>query len=107
MLRVPYVHAVFTLPHQLNGIARNNANTIYSGLMQAAWETVHEIGKSTGYTPGMTSVLHTFGSDMKYHIHVHALITFGGLDNQGKWVYPDNQLEIANQRRKKKLFITD
>ncbi|MBK6816441.1 MAG: transposase [Saprospiraceae bacterium] len=39
-------------------------------------------------TPGMTSILHTFGSDMKYHIHVHALVTFGGLAKHPAEMYP-------------------
>lgn len=45
--------------------------------------------------PGMVQVLHTFGSDMKYHIHSHALITFGGMSESGKWILP---------KYKKKLF---
>src|SRR5690606_14380268 len=60
--------------------------------------------------PGMTAVLHTFGSDMKYHIHVHALVTFGGLDHSGKWVYPENKHKIDSYRSMcsvfKQKFIT-
>ena len=44
------------------------------------------------------SMLHTFGSDMKYHFHVHCLITFGGLTSNGDWVYPNRKYKIARYR---------
>jgi len=95
---VPYVHAVFTLPHQLNSLARNNESVIYSLIMKVAWMTFKNIGAKSGYTPGMTSILHTFGSDMKYHIHVHALVTFGGLNEEGHWIYPTHKHRIEKYR---------
>ncbi|MBK6816445.1 MAG: transposase [Saprospiraceae bacterium] len=52
---------------------------MYSLILRVAWLTVKSIMAKYCATPGMTSILHTFGSDMKYHIHVHALVTFGGL----------------------------
>lgn len=88
LLRVPYMHMVFTLPHQLNGLARQNEKIIYGLILKVAWQTVDSYGKQQGYNAGMTSVLHTFGSDMKYHIHVHGLVTFGGLDKENNWIYP-------------------
>ncbi|MBK7805056.1 MAG: hypothetical protein IPJ51_01925 [Saprospiraceae bacterium] len=67
LLKVPYIHTVFTLPHQLNSLARNNESVLYSLIMKVAWLTFRNIGAKAEYTPGMTSILHTFGSDMKYH----------------------------------------
>lgn len=98
LLKVPYVHTVFTLPHQLNSLARNNEAVIYSLIMKVAWMTIKNIGSKTGYTPGMTSILHTFGSDMKYHIHVHALVTFGGMNEEGGWVYPKDKHKLDKYR---------
>ena len=98
LLKVPYVHSIFTLPHQLNSLARNNENVIYSLIMKVAWMTIKNIGAKSGYTPGMTSILHTFGSDMKYHIHVHALVTFGGLSEGGDWVYPKDKHKLDKYR---------
>jgi len=46
----------------------------------------------------MVAVLHTFGSDMKYHLHVHALVTFGGLDKQGQWQWPKHRKKLAPYR---------
>ena len=59
--------------------------------MRAAWHTVRTLAAkpdNVGGLPGMVAVLHTFGSDMRYHIHVHTLITFGGLTAQGQWMWP-------------------
>jgi hypothetical protein len=86
MLKVPYVHMVFTLPHLLNGLCRNNQKEMYNLLMKSAWQTVSQIYQDYKSTPGMSSVLHTFGSDMKYHLHVHALVTYGGLTKDDKWI---------------------
>jgi hypothetical protein len=53
--------------------------------------------------PGMISVLHTFGSDMKYHIHVHSLITFGGIKDH-KWVWPQRKKKLASYRQMSREF---
>jgi Putative transposase len=98
LLKVPYVHSVFTLPHQLNSLARNNESLIYSLIMKVAWLTIKSIGAKSSYTPGMTSILHTFGSDMKYHIHVHALVTFGGMSKDGAWIYPKEKHKLDKYR---------
>lgn len=114
LYRVPYVHSVFTLPHQLKGLARNNPKKIYSLLMRSAWKTVKSLAadeNNIGAVPGMIAVLHTFGSDMKYHIHVHCLITFGGIDDNKRWVYPKRKDKIAPYRQMcttfKDVFLED
>jgi len=53
---------------------------------------------NVGGLPGMVSVLHTWGSDMKYHVHLHCLITFGGLDVAGVWHYPKRPDRLAPYR---------
>ena len=101
LYKVPYVHTTFTLPHQLNGLARANPSKVYGLLMRVAWKTIKQVTKNEaniGALPGMISVLHTFGSDMKYHVHVHCLITFGGLTNDGIWHYPKRKYKIARYR---------
>ena len=98
LLKVPYVHLTFTLPHQLNGLARLNQKLIYAMIMKASWLTIQEVMTAINATAGMTSVLHTFGSDMKYHIHAHCLVTFGGLNKQGKWQYPTDKYKLAKYR---------
>ena len=69
--------------------------------MRAAWLTIKTLTAdpaNVGGLPGMVSVLHTFGSDMKYHIHVHALITFGGVDENGRWIWPKRNKQLASYR---------
>jgi hypothetical protein len=95
MLQVPYVHMVFTLPHELHGLCRLYPQVLYRILFTAAWRTVQGI-EGIG-VPGMTAVLHTFGSDLKYHVHLHALVTFGGLGDQ-QWHYPSSPRRIERYR---------
>jgi len=47
----------------------------------------------------MISVLHTFGSDLKYHIHTHCLVTFGAIDPHNQWMYPKRKNKIARYRQ--------
>lgn len=113
LLAVPYTHTVFTIPHKLNHIAKRYPKPIYNLLIRSAWKTVKQLCRdptNVGALPGMISVLHTFGSDMKYHLHVHCLITFGGIKNN-KWVWPKRKKKIAPYRmmcRKfREIFIAD
>lgn len=98
LLQVPYIHMTFTLPHGLNMLAKLNKTIIYSLIHKTAWQTVQQIAQQQETTYGMTSVLHTFGSDMKYHVHIHALVTFGGLAKSGDWIYPTVKNKIAKYR---------
>ena len=75
--------------------------------MRAAWKTIKTLTskpKNVGGLPGMVAVLHTFGSDMGYHIHVHTLVTFGGIDNQGQWQWPKHKNKLAPYREISKEF---
>jgi len=101
MLNVPYVHVIFTIPHQLNGLFKLNKQLLYSLLYQVSWKTIkHECSKTenVGGLPGMIAVMHSWGSDMKYHVHLHALITFGGLDEESNWHYPTRKDKLAPYR---------
>jgi len=69
--------------------------------MRASFKCIKDlcaIEENLGALPGMISVLHTFGSDMKYHLHVHALITFGGVDKDGQWKWPKRKKQLASYR---------
>ncbi len=99
---VPHIHMVFTLPHSLNSIAKKNQSVIYSLLMKSAWKTVKTLlsdPSNVGALPGMISVLHTFGSDMKYHLHVHCLVTFGGLSSDNVWIASKRKGKLARYRQ--------
>jgi len=90
LLPVPYFHVVYTLPSELRDIAYQNKRVVYDLLMKAAAETTLAIAadpKRLGAHIGVTAVLHTWGSALTHHPHVHMIVTGGGLalDN-ARWV---------------------
>ena len=90
LLPVPYFHVVYTLPSQLRDIAYQNKAVIYGLLMKAAAETTLAIAadpRHLGARIGITAVLHTWGSAMTHHPHVHMIVPGGGLSEDGsRWV---------------------
>ena len=90
LLPVGYFHLVFTLPAQVAGIAYQNKCVIYDLLFKASAETTLTIAadpKHLGARIGFTAVLHTWGSAMTHHPHVHMIVPGGGLSPDGKtWV---------------------
>src|SRR5882757_9703466 len=90
LLEVPYFHVVFTLPPKIGVIAYQNKAVIYDLLFKASGETLLTIGadpKRLGVKIGFTSVLHTWGSAMTHHPHVHMIVPGGGISPDGKrWV---------------------
>jgi len=89
LLPVPYFHGVFTLPHQLNPLIRVNQRALYGLLFSAAAQTLQHFArdpKHLGAEIGITAVLHTWGQTLTEHIHVHCIVTGGGLSADGtKW----------------------
>ena len=81
LLPVPYFHVVFTLPAPIADIAYQNKAVIYDILFKASAETLITIAadpKHLGARIGITSVLHTWGSAMTHHPHVHMIVPGGG-----------------------------
>jgi hypothetical protein len=74
-------HIVFTLPASLRGLAQQNKDLVHSLLLRSTAETMMDWFEAKyQLLPGIMNVLHTAGSDQKYHPHVHMLCTAGGLD---------------------------
>ncbi len=90
LLPVEYYHVVFTLPAPISEIAYYNKAVVYGLLFQAAAETLRTIAadpKHLGARIGVTLVLHTWGSAMTHHPHVHGIVPGGGLSLDGqRWV---------------------
>jgi Putative transposase/Transposase zinc-binding domain len=90
LLPVGYYHLVFTLPAQIADIAYQNKAVIYDLLFKAAAEAVLTIAadpKHLGAHIGMTAVLHTWGSAMTHHPHIHMIVPGGGIARDGqRWV---------------------
>jgi Putative transposase/Transposase zinc-binding domain len=90
LLPVPYFHVVFTLPARIADIAYQNKAVIYDLLFKASAETLVTIAadpKHLGARIGVLSVLHTWGSALTHHPHVHMIVPGGGFSLDGtKWV---------------------
>jgi hypothetical protein len=90
LLPVGYFHVVFTLPGPIADIAFQNKRVIYDLLFKASAETMVTIAadkKHLGAKIGITSVLHTWGSAMTHHPHVHMIVPGGGISPDGTtWV---------------------
>jgi Putative transposase/Transposase zinc-binding domain len=90
LVPVPYFHLVFTLPAPIADIAYQNKAVIYDLLFKASSETLLTIAadpKHLGARIGITAVLHTWGSAMTHHPHVHGIVPGGGLSADGSaWV---------------------
>jgi hypothetical protein len=86
LLPVPYFHVVFSLPGQIADIAYQNKAVIYDLLFKASSETVLTIAadpKHLGARIGILSVLHTWGSALTHHPHVHMIVPGGGFSLDG------------------------
>jgi hypothetical protein len=90
LLPVAYYHVVFTLPAPIADIAYHNKAAIYAILFKATAETLITIAadpKHLGARIGLTAVLHTWGSALTHHPHVHCIVPGGGLSPDGeRWI---------------------
>jgi hypothetical protein len=90
LLPVPYFHVVYTLPGPIAGLAYTNKAVLYDILFKASAEatlTIAADARRLGARIGITSVLHTWGSAMTHHPHVHMIVPGGGLsEDRTKWI---------------------
>ncbi len=90
LLPVAYYHVVFTLPAPIADIAFQNKAAVYAILFKAAAETLITIAadpKHLGARIGLTAVLHTWGSALTHHPHVHCVVPGGGFSLDGeRWI---------------------
>jgi len=91
LLPLPYYHVVFTLPSAIGAIAWQNKALVYGLLFKAASEAMLTIAadpKHLGARIGMTAVLHSWGSALTHHPHVHMIVPGGGLSPGGERFVP-------------------
>ena len=87
VIDAPYFHVVFTLPHELNPLICCNQKLLYSLFHRCCAETLLELSsnkKWLGATPGIIQVLHTWNQELDYHIHMHCIVSGGGLTKDKK-----------------------
>jgi len=89
VLPVPYFHVVFTIPHQLNGIALRNKKPFYHLMFKAVSETLLSLArdpKRLGGEIGFITVLHTWGQNLMDHPHIHCIVPGGAFqDKENNW----------------------
>lgn len=93
----PYFHVVFTLPHELNPLICCNQQLLYGFFHRCCAETLLELSadkKHLGATPGIIQVLHTWDQEISYHVHMHCIVSGGGLT-------PDHKI----RKVKKNFFL--
>ena len=88
VLDAPYFHTVFTVPGLLYPLIYANQKLLYDALYHAANRTLTELSKDTkhfGAKIGYICILHTWGSKLNYHPHIHTIVLGGGLDDKNRW----------------------
>lgn len=89
LLPVPYFLLTFTLPAPCRGVAYCYQKDVYQALFLAASQSVKKLAMDSKYLGAShiaaLAVLHTWGRQMQYHVHLHMLVPGGGLDSQGTW----------------------
>jgi hypothetical protein len=87
LLPCDYKHLNFTIPHSLNPFARKNQKLIVSLLLKAANHAVMSWCEEKGFKPGVVSVVQSFSKRYNYHLHVHLIVTAGGLAlDHSNWI---------------------
>ena len=89
LLKVPYFHVVFTIPHELNRLCLQHPRLIYGLLFRTSCQTLQAFADDPtflGAKSGMTAVLHTWGQNLSLHPHLHCIVPGGGLTKSGKWI---------------------
>jgi hypothetical protein len=84
-----HYHTIFTLPQDLNDLWRYNRREFTNLLFLAVRDTLFELlgdAKYLGARPGMILALHSWGSNLITHLHIHCLLTGGGLSRDGRWL---------------------
>jgi hypothetical protein len=80
MMDVPHRHVVFTVPHSLHPLVKSNDKKLLNILMRCAAETLKDWAEHKYKLKiGLISVLHTFGEEKEYHLHVHMIVSWGGI----------------------------
>jgi len=88
LLPTHYFLVTFTLPAELRALARSNQKTLYNLLFRASSQALLQLAQDprfVGARLGMVGVLHTWTRQLRYHPHVHYIVTGGGLSAQGRW----------------------
>lgn len=91
LVDAPYFHVVFTVPHELNPIFISNQEIMYNLLYKTTADTLKTLALDPKYkleaNIGFISILHTWGSNLSYHPHLHIILLAGGLNHNKEYVH--------------------
>jgi len=107
LLPVRHLHVVFTLPQELRALAFQNMDVVYDLMLRAAGAVLRHVAKDQkhlGAQIGATALLHTWTRDLRYHPHVHCVVTAGGLTAQDEWVQAWSDQYFASQKLLASLY---
>ena len=108
LLDIDHWHMVFTLPHELNPLAQAKPGLVYGLLFKAASRTLLEFGRNPRWLDGeigIIMVLHTWGQNLGQHVHVHCIVTDGGLSpDRERWLAPRHKGFLFPVRALSKVF---
>ena len=108
LLPCPYYLLTFTLPSELRALARAHQKVVYGLLMRCAAAALHTLARDSRYLGadlGCLAVLHTWTRAMRYHPHVHLLVTAGGLSADGaRWIAPTHPAYLVPVRALSAIF---
>ena len=94
VIDTPYFHVVFTLPHELNSLIYCNQKLLYGLFHRCCAHTLLELSsnkKYLGAVPGIIQVLHTWNQELLYHVHMHCIVSGGGLTK-------DHKLRLSSEK---------
>jgi hypothetical protein len=90
LLPIPYYHSIFTMPHSLNPVALYNKAVVYDIFFKAVSHALNSFAQDPrflGAKLGFIGILHTWGQAMTHHVHLHLIVSGGGISNDGtRWV---------------------
>jgi hypothetical protein len=88
LLPVPYFHVVFTVPPALHPLFLHDRRQSFQMLFAAAWEALNDVcRRRMGATPAAVAVLHTWTQTLRFHPHLHCIVTGGGLSlDRRRWI---------------------
>jgi len=108
LLPVPYFHAVFTIPHELNPFALRNKKVFYAIMFRGVNETLRTLAQNSkwlGASIGVIAVLHTWGQNLMEHPHIHCIVPAGGLSRDTDAWIPCKHSFLFPFAAMKKLFM--
>lgn len=110
LINVKHRHMVFTIPEELRkffGIDRQRLKILPKCAAKAVTSWMHSLNKKEQFTPGIVTVIHTFGRDLKWNPHVHMMVTEGGKGSITEWRHIRHFAFEALRKRWQKILLDE